>query len=127
MLARKYLLPGLLAVLILGAGVQACASVGALSRPSGAMLRVDNNNFADMNIYAIRDDGFPRRIGTVNGLSSSNFGLPYDTFAAGSVYLVGVPIGGFGAAGSGALSVFSGQSVTFTIESSLNMSWARID
>ena len=122
MRARQSLFPILLVALMVGLGVQACAPVGVLSHPGGAILQVDNRNFADMNVYAISEDGFPRRLGTAGGLRSSTFALPYDTFATGAVSIVGVPIGGFGAAGSGAVSVHSGETLEFTIEQNLNLS-----
>lgn len=75
-----------------------------------------------MNVYAISESGFPRRLGMAGGLRSTTFTLPYETFASGSVNIVAVPIGGFGAAGSGAASVQSGQTLKFTIEQNLNLS-----
>lgn len=122
MRVRKLLFPKLLVALMLGVGMQACAPVGVLSHPGGATLKVENHNFADMNVYAISEDGFPRRLGTAGGLGSTTFALPYDTFATGAVSIVAVPIGGFGAAGSGAVSVHSGDTLQFTVEQNLNLS-----
>lgn len=122
MRARQNLFPKLLVALILVLGTQACAPVGVVSHPGGATLQVDNHNFADMNVYAIREDGFPRRLGTAGGLRSTTFPLPYNTFATGRVSIVAVPIGGFGAAGSGAVSVRSGDTLQFTVEQNLNLS-----
>lgn len=122
MRARRLLFPELLFALILGSGVQACAPAGVLSHPAGATLEVENHNFADMNVYAISENGFPRRLGMTGGLGSTTFALPYTTFVSGSVSIVAVPIGGSGAAGSGSVSVQSGQTIQFTIEQNLNMS-----
>lgn len=122
MRTTRLLFPGLLVALMLSSAVQGCAPAGVLSRPGAATLDVQNHNFADMNVYAISENGSPLRLGTAGGLGSTTFTLPYDSFASGSVYIVAVPIGGFGAAGSGAVSVQSGQTIQFTIEQNLNMS-----
>lgn len=122
MLARRLLFRRLLVALMLGSGMQACAPAGVLSHPGGATLDVTNHNFADMNVYAISENGSPRRLGMAGGLGSTTFTLPYETFSSGPVSIVAVPIGGLGAAGSGAISVQSGQTIQFTIEQNLNMS-----
>ena len=122
MRTRRLLFPELLVALMLGSGMPACAPTGVLSHPAGATVEVENHNFADMNVYAISQNGFPRRLGMAGGLGSTTFTLPYTTFASGSVSIVAVPIGGFGAAGSGSISVQNGQTIQFTIEQNLNMS-----
>ncbi len=122
MRTRWLMLPKLLVALMLGFGMLACATAGGLSQTPGAELDVVNNNFADMNVYAMSESGPPRRLGMASGEVSTKFTIPYDTFVSGPVYIVAVPIGGFGAAGSGAVNVQSGQKVQFTIEQDLNMS-----
>ena len=122
MRTTRLLFPKLLVALMLGFGMQACAAAGVLSHSGGATLEVVNHNFADMNVYAIGENGSPRRLGMAVGLSSTKFTLPSDTFVSGPVHIVAVPIGGFGAAGSGAVNVQSGQTIQFTIEQDFNMS-----
>ena len=122
MRTRRLVFPKLLVALMIGFGMQACAPAGVLSHPGGATLDVVNHNFADMNVYAISENESPRRLGMAVGLSSTKFTLPSDTFVSGPVHIIAVPIGGFGAAGSGAINVQSGQTIQFTIEPDLNMS-----
>ncbi len=122
MRTRRLLFPGLLVALMLGFGMQACATTGGRSQPRAATVEIVNHNFANMTVYAISDGGSARRLGTAGGLDSTTLTLPYDIFASGSVNLVAVPLAGFGAAGSGPVNVQSGQTIRFTIEADLNMS-----
>lgn len=122
MRARRLLFPKFLVALMLGFGMQACAPTALLSHRAGATVEVQNQNFADMNVYALSENGSPRRLGMAGGVSSTTFKLPYETFISGPVYIVAVPIGGFGAASSGAVPVRSGQTIQFTIQQDLNLS-----
>lgn len=88
-------------------------------------LFVENNNFADVNVYAVRD-GVSRRIGVVTGNGSATFRLDHSYFPTNEIVLIAVPIGGFGRAFSGALSVYAGDQIHFYITPVLNQSSAVV-
>lgn len=117
--------PGrVLLALLLSFQAYACASVGTGAMPprGGAMVTVENRNFLDLDVYAIRSGGVPRRLGMVTSASSTTFPLPRDFVAFGAVRIVAVPIGGFGAAGSGQVPVNPGQTIVFTVEENFALS-----
>jgi hypothetical protein len=108
---------------VLGLGVAAvvaaaCAHPSQLadgddlpSAPIG--VRVQNQNFNDVNVYAV-SGGMARRLGMVVGSSTGTFSLE-PSYATRPLYIVAAPIGGFGRASSGQLSVEAGDTVEFTI------------
>ncbi len=94
--------------------------------PSGSVtLRVQNNNYADMDLYVV-SEGLATRIGTVNGLGKDTFTLDPSFFPSGDLRIIGVPIGGNGRASSGALIVAPGQSIDFTIGAVPRQSMATV-
>ena len=88
-------------------------------------LFVENNNFADVNVYAVRD-GVSPRIGTVMGNGAATFQLDRSYFPTNELVLIAVPIGGFGRGSSGALSVYAGDQVYFYLTPVLNQSSAVV-
>jgi len=88
-------------------------------------LRVVNDNYSDVDVYAFRN-GVRTRIGSVSGNSSQSFNLNPSLFPTNDVAIVAVPIGGFGAASSGRLSVSPGDQIEFRIMPVLNQSSATI-
>jgi hypothetical protein len=90
-----------------------------------AYLVVKNDNLLDMDVYAI-SSGLPTRIGTVTGLSTARFALQPTLFGATDFRVVATPIGGNGRASSGQLIVQPGQTIDFTIGSSLRQSFASV-
>jgi hypothetical protein len=86
---------------------------------------VENHNYADMAVWAV-GDGVSSRIGTVNGNSTGRFALNPSLYSASSFRVDATPIGGFGRASSGILSVLRGQVVVFTIEPDLGLSHGMI-
>ncbi len=99
------------------------ASGNVASAANAVDLRVVNNNFSDVDVYAVRN-GERTRIGTVTGNSTQSFTLGPSLFPTNDLSLIAVPIGGFGAASSGRLSVSAGDQIDFRIMPVLNQSTA---
>jgi hypothetical protein len=84
-------------------------------------LVVQNQNFNDMDVYAVAG-GLATRIGTVTGNSSARFGLSDALYNAPDFRIVATPIGGNGRASTGPVHVSSGQTIEFTIAPVARMS-----
>jgi len=84
-------------------------------------LTVDNQNFADMDLYAVNNGVF-FRIGTVIGESQGTFTIRPLNFNNGLLQVVARPIGGWGYASTGLLNVRAGDTVDFTISPLLSAS-----
>lgn|SRR5512143_4058724 len=95
-------------------------AAGEVAPASAIGLHVKNENFLDMDVYAV-SDGLATRLGTVTGNSSRNFVLDA-SLAALDLRIVATPIGGNGRASSGVIAVSPGQTVEFTIGSMLRNS-----
>jgi hypothetical protein len=91
-----------------------------------ARLVVQNQNFADMKVYAARSGSVAARLGMATGLSTTTFAIPPSLFYDGTLELVVRPIGGTSVTGSGQLLVSSGQTITFTIQPLLPASMATV-
>jgi hypothetical protein len=121
------------ALLALAAGLllstaPACRSASpyAVGQEQDAVgLVVRNDNFADVDVYAIAD-GLPTRIGTVTGNSTARFDLSNSVYRATDLRIVATPIGGNGRASSGQLQVGPGQTIMFTIAPVLRQSTASV-
>jgi hypothetical protein len=120
----KRVLIGLVAAAATVPVASACShtqEAGGEVAPATAIgLHVKNDNFLDMDVYAV-SDGLATRLGTVTGNSSRNFVLDA-TLAVQDFRIVATPIGGNGRASSGAVSVSPGQTIDFTIGSILRNS-----
>jgi hypothetical protein len=120
----KYLLVGLIAATATVSTVSACSrtqEAGGEVAPSTAIgLHVKNDNFLDMDVYAV-SSGLATRVGTVTGNSSRTFVLD-GSLADRDFRIVATPIGGNGRASSGSLAVSPGETVDFTIGSILRNS-----
>jgi len=118
------LLIGLAAATVTLSTATACSrpneAAGDLAPASSIGLTVKNQNFYDMDVYAV-SQGLATRIGTVTGNSTRNFSL-HPSMAAQDLRIVATPIGGNGRASSGAVSVGAGQTIEFTIGSLLRNS-----
>jgi hypothetical protein len=92
---------------------------------SAVRLHVNNNHFADMNVFVI-DGGMRTRVGFVPGESAAD--LPLDRwYRPGTpMRLVASPIGGGGVAASDPVTLFGGETVTFTIQPDLVTSYASV-
>ncbi|HEY5061233.1 MAG TPA: hypothetical protein VII52_06830 [Gemmatimonadaceae bacterium] len=113
---------------VLGIGT-ACRSANPYAMDQeipGMALVVRNNNFNNMDVYAI-SAGLPTRIGTVTGNSAQSFKL-HESFytSSGDFRIVATPIGGNGRASSGQIAVSPGETIYFTIGSQLRQSSVTI-
>jgi hypothetical protein len=102
----------------------ACRSANpyaAGTQQNGVDLVVRNDNFADMDLYAVAD-GLPTRIGTVTGNSTQRFELSESMYRSTDLRIVGTPIGGNGRASSGPIQVGAGQTIYFSIAPVLRQS-----
>ena len=100
-------------------------SAGAVAAEGAITVRVQNENFADMNVYVV-SEGLATRLGTVTGLTSSTFTLDPSFAPSSELRIVATPIGGNGRASSGALVVQPGQTIDFRIASILRQSSASV-
>lgn len=112
----------------LATGPIACShtqEAGGEVAPARAIgLRVRNNNFLDMDVYAV-SYGLATRLGTVTGNSSRNFVLDA-SLATQDLQIVATPIGGNGRASTGVVTIAPGQTIDFTIGSVLRNSTVTI-
>jgi hypothetical protein len=92
-------------------------------------LEVENNNWATMNVYALR--GSSRvRLGTVTSMSRAVFRIPASLLnAAGDVRLMADPIGSSNTHVTPSIQVNPGERIEFTIQNHLATSsvsvWGR--
>ena len=117
-----------MAMLAIGATLPmagACTHTGQASgdvAPATAIgLRVRNDNFLDMDVYAI-SEGLATRLGTVTGNSRHNFVLDASMADGRDFRIVATPVGGNGRASTGDIAVSPGQLIDFTIGSTLRNS-----
>lgn len=124
MLRLRNFLPALLVTLSLGAcATNSGPQSGPLPSESGtANVRVTNNNWADMNVYAERG-GMRVRLGTVTTMGSRLFRLPRALMNGnGDVRLVADPIGSRETHVTSPVQVWPGQTVAFRIENHIAIS-----
>jgi hypothetical protein len=114
--------------LALALAVSACALPGKKQRYGKAavevpaVVRVRNQNYADINVYLVQT-GMRRRLGTVPGLSTQRFTVPRDVpLEAADIRLLADPIGGSGTYLSPAVQVHPGQEMDLVIAASLHLS-----
>jgi len=102
----------------------ACArtgqAAGDLAPATSIGLSVMNQNFLDMDVYAV-SDGLATRLGTVTGNSNRSFSL-HSSLASRDLRIVATPIGGNGRASTGEVVVSPGQTIEFRIGSILRNS-----
>lgn len=90
---------------------------GELAPANSIGLVVKNQNFYDMDVYAV-SQGLATRIGTVTGNTSRTFTL-HPSMSSQDLRIVATPIGGNGRASSGNVQAGPGQTIEFTIGSTL--------
>ena len=88
-------------------------AAGDLAPASSIGLTVENQNFLDMDVYAV-SDGLATRVGMVTGNSKRTFSL-HPSMATRDLRIVATPIGGNGRASSGNVLVAPGQTIEFRI------------
>jgi hypothetical protein len=89
-------------------------------------LVVDNNNVSDFDVFLVQGNGTRSRLGTVDGGQVDSYSLQSGLWTGPTVGIVATPIGGFGAARSGPLTVDPGDTITFTIQPNLGTSFATV-
>lgn len=118
-----------LALVVAIAGASACRSASPYdvedAQPGNVTLTVRNNNFNDVDVYAV-SSGLATRIGTVTGNSSASFRLNPTLVSATDFRIVATPIGGNGRATTGPISVTPGQTIEFTIGPVLSQSTVSV-
>ncbi|MEO8621028.1 MAG: hypothetical protein ABI625_08175 [bacterium] len=117
-----------LAACLASASITGCRSGGAydVGRVQDAVgLVVRNDNFYDVDVYAIADV-LATRIGSVNGNATQRFELSPSLSGAADLRIVATPIGGNGRASSGQLFVSRGQTIFFTVAAQLRQSSATV-
>ena len=129
------LMRGLLASAVLSGALmtaQACASSGTTisseaagvlaNNPNAAALKVTDNNFQDMDVFAVMD-GVATRLGTVTGAGGTRmFVLDPSYLSSSHLAIVATPIGGGGRASTGQILVNRGDEVDFVIQPQLSAS-----
>jgi hypothetical protein len=89
-------------------------------------IRVRNENFLDVNVYA-SVGSLSRRLGMVPGNSSATFTLDWSATVGQPIVMTAIPIGGGGArATSQGLNVGYRQMIFFTVASVLRQSTATV-
>ena len=133
-MSRFRIIPVLLALALGAASLAACspgvrrggtAAGGVVPRPDAVALTVQNQNFADMDVYVV-SEGLATRLGMVMSNSTAQFTLDPSFFPTQELRIVATPIGGNGRASSGPLSVGPGQTISFTIAGVLRHSTATV-
>jgi hypothetical protein len=94
-------------------------------RPDPILVHVRNENFLDMNVYAVIS-GVSRRLGMVTGNGAGDFKISWSVAYGQPIVLRAVPIGGSGSVYSPSLSVGEGQEIEFKIASTLRQSTAIV-
>ncbi|HEY4216300.1 MAG TPA: hypothetical protein VGM67_04145 [Gemmatimonadaceae bacterium] len=104
----------------LGACSHSNTEYGEVAPANAIVVHIQNQNFLDMDIYAVAA-GVPTRLGTVTGNSSGTFvvnaSMTHQDFAIDAR-----PIGGNGRASTGNISVGPGQTIEFRIGSVMSNS-----
>lgn len=117
------------ALLVALAGAAACRSASPYdvgdAQPGNITLVVRNNNFNDVDVYAV-SSGLATRLGTVTGNSSATFSLNPTLASPTDFRIVATPIGGNGRASTGPINVSAGQTIEFTVGPVLSQSTVSV-
>lgn len=104
--------------LALTLGIAACARTHGPPPPEqpAAVLRVENDGFADMDVFVLRESGARVRLGFVTGSSAADLRIPPSVLSGtGVLRFLARPVGGNGPSVSQAISVSPGDTVVMTI------------
>lgn len=88
-------------------------------------VHVRNENFLDVNVYAVIS-GVNRRLGTVSGNGSGDFSIDWGITVGQTISLRAIPIGGRGSASTGSLSIGLGQMIDFVVAPVLSQSTVSV-
>jgi len=122
-----------LAALGLAVCLSSTAAIGCRSGSSydvgretdAVSLVVKNDNFSDVDVYAVADF-LATRIGTVGSNSTQRFELSPSMTNGADLRIVATPLGGNGRASSGTVIVSRGQTIYFNVASVLRQSTATV-
>ena len=121
----------------------AIAAVGALALPQPGLarhtvdsvsmtdpeitVRVENNNWADVRVYATTRSGARERLGTVNSFTTARFTLArWVSPSNNEIQLVAFPIGSRETFGTGSIVVSPGEVIVWHIENNSALSTIRV-
>jgi hypothetical protein len=112
------------AALLAPVALAACASSGrrggGAAGAGTATLEVRNDHLGPVNLYAVRQGGYVRRIGSVFSSRVERFRLGSDLIGAGgSLQIIAVPVAANGRASTGALMLQPGETVRFNVANNL--------
>lgn len=96
-----------------------------VERIDGVALVVKNESISHMDIYVV-GDGIGTRIGTVSGVTTKSFVIERSFLAANDFRIVGTPIGASASASTGRIVVKQGETILFTIKTTLRASTVSI-
>ena len=102
-------------------GCRSASPYDEAERTNTVTLVVQNENYNDMNIYAVAG-GLATRIGRVRGNATGRFELSDAFYNASDFVIDATPVAGNGRATTGLLNVSSGLTVQFTIAPNLRAS-----
>lgn len=105
----------LLLLLLIVAACRSGAPRGPEEMVPPTTLRVDNQGFADMNIYALRSGGERIRLGRVTGHTVEVFTLPSYIATSGRLRFLADPIGSNRTPVSDEISVTPGDQLNLVI------------
>jgi len=127
MRARDFVV-GLSLAVVTAVAAGACArtneAAGTVVPANVVGLHVQNNNFLDVDVYAV-SQGVPTRLGTVTGNSIRDFVVD-GSLVTQDFRVIATPIGARGQASTGAIIVSPGQTIEFTVGSTLRNSTVAI-
>ena len=92
---------------------------------STVVLHVVNHSSESMELRTV-ENGQSLFIGSVGAQDSTKLLLDPSLFPTATLYVLGVPPGGYGRAAVGPLSASKGQQINMTIEPSLGLSHATV-
>ena len=88
-------------------------------------LVVKNESINEMDVYAVAE-GIATRVGTVSGLATKGFSIDQSFFQGSDTRVVAAPVGGNGRASTGPIVVGRGQTIDFTIRTTLRASTVSV-
>ena len=127
--ARTIAAVALVAAATLPASLVAQAAATSNTKPETQVsVHVDNGNWLDMKVYAMRDGGVFHRIGTVTSFTSEEFDLPRRLISSNArIRIVAVPIGSTQQYSAPPLIVSNGDVIELKLNNNLRLSnvWIR--
>jgi len=120
-MVREIIMAGLAGLMIDAAACATRHPSAAAAPPEPVELTVNNSNYLDVDVFAVR--GTSRaRIGSVTGLSSATFLVPVHHAADGNLQLLVDPIGSNATYMTDKIAVSPGQHVELMVTAILRMS-----